>query len=92
MGTDSVDTLTRRMADFERERDLSTIESLTTENCLLQKLIEAHRKKWAQTIDLLEQTHQTLLVLQAAYQKYVNDAVAGERASLASWDCPGGWI
>lgn len=96
----TIDSLIQRVEEMQRQGELNAIERLTTENSLLQHLVEQYQRHWCATIDLLERMHQALLSLQKALEKWVEEEIAAERDWLAFWgavpECterpPGGWL
>jgi len=99
----TIDSLIRRVEEFQVISQLETIDRLTTENFLLHQLIVAYQKRWSRTMDLLERSQYILATLQEALRDCVNEEIAAERDWLAFWGIrkdhvqlpkysPGGWI
>jgi hypothetical protein len=99
----SIESLIKRVDEFQRRDHMETIEKLTIENSLLQHVTVEYQKNWCMTIEVLEKTHQAVLTLQKALENCVNEDIAAERQWLAFWgikkECttrqnysPAGWI
>ncbi|KAH7108758.1 hypothetical protein B0J11DRAFT_449477 [Dendryphion nanum] len=99
----SVGSLIKRVDEYQRRDHMETIETLTTDNSLLQHVIVKYQKNWCLTIEILEKTHQAVLTLQKALEHCIDEDIAAERQWLAFWgikkECttrqnysPAGWI
>jgi len=99
----SIESLIKRVDEYQRRDHMETIERLTTENSLLQHVVVKYQKNWCLTIEILEKTHQAVLTLQKSLEHCINEDIAAERQWLAFWgikkECatrqnysPAGWI
>jgi hypothetical protein len=84
----SMESLIKRVDEFQRSNHLEIIERLTVESTLLQNLILKYQKN---CMELLERTLQAALKLQEALENCINE---GERAKkqYVVHQSSSGWI
>jgi hypothetical protein len=96
----SIESLIKRVEEFQKRDRLDTLEKLTAKNSFLQTQIRRYQREWYVTIDLLLKTHDSLLRMQNALGKCFQEQIGAEKNWLAFWgikrdsSCfsPAGWI
>jgi hypothetical protein len=99
----SIELLISRVEDVQRREQLEAIQKLTLDNSLLQQLVIQYQEQWCWTIDLLEKTHEAVLLMQKALEHCIEEDIAAEQDWLTFWGIgvqgtkrsgysPAGWI
>ena len=65
----SIESLIKRVEEFQKRDRLDTLEKLTAENSFLQQYIRQYQREWCLTIDLLLKTYKSLLRMQNSLGK-----------------------
>ena len=81
----SINSLIRRVDDFQKVTEIETLERLDTENALLRDLISAYRRNWSHTMYFLEEAQAALMTLHKALSFCISEEIAAERAILGFW-------
>jgi hypothetical protein len=99
----SIELLINRVEEVQRREQLEAIQKLTLDNSLLQQLVIQYQEQWCLTVDLLEKTHEAVLLMQKALERCMEEDIAAEQDWLAFWGIgregtkrsgysPAGWI
>jgi hypothetical protein len=78
----SIQSLTRRVEEFQRMHQLEAIEKLAHENWLIQRQIVIYQKQYCWIIDVLEEAHRAMLSLQRALEYCIHENMAADQAWL----------
>lgn len=81
----SIDALLERVEEFHRRQQLETLEKLTRENSLLQQQIVRYQESSSQTINLLQEVHNIVALIQDARGRCRHKELAADRDWLAFW-------
>jgi len=99
----SIEFLIERGIESQKRDQLETLDKLTVENSALQQNILHYQKQWCSTLDMLQDMHEALLILQDALGKCFEEQLEAERSWLGIWRFnsdapddsshrPNGWI
>ena len=81
----SIEALIKTVEELQRRDQLETLSKLTAESSRLQQYIVYYQRQWCHTCDLLQNTHNTLLILQNALQKCFQEQLEAEKRWLSLW-------
>lgn len=71
----SIESLIKRVEEFQKRDRLDTLEKLTAENSFLQQQIRQYQREWCSIIDLLSKTHKSFIRMQNALEKCFQEQI-----------------
>jgi hypothetical protein len=81
----SIELLINRVEEVQRREQLEVIQKLTLDNSLLQQHVIHYQEQWCWTMDLLEKTHEAVLLMQKALEHCIEEDIAAEQDWLTFW-------
>jgi len=75
----SIDSLIKRVEEFQQMEELETLKEILSENSSLKQRIIRYHEHWCLTLDLLHKSHQALISMQDAFNKCLREEAAAER-------------
>ena len=81
----SVSDLINRVEEFQKRQQLETLERITMENSWLEFHIAQHRQDSTRTMNLLQEVHNAVVLMQEALEKCRLEEMKSNKAWLAFW-------
>ncbi|KAH8800871.1 hypothetical protein F5884DRAFT_890684 [Xylogone sp. PMI_703] len=77
--------LVRAVSEEARQQEHQTVTSYVAENRLLEEEIEIYRKKWNETIMVVNELLQAIIAIKTSLNKVAKKVAVAERDWLAFW-------